>query len=140
MCLLRLFILVCFLLGLAVVIALIAGCGPNSPVPPRHEEGCTPPKVLAFCATWCQPCQRAQPTLRWLEQQGIEVVHIDVDLNPEMCRQYGVTSYPTFFVYICHRETVRTQDVNEVVRCMWWLKDKSHGPSHQTQELPQVPR
>ncbi len=145
MCLLRLLGFIIFLLGMAVVIALIVGCEPVSPVlppPPGHEQpvdpnqGCEPPKVLAFCATWCGPCQSAQPTLHWLEKQGIEVIHIDVDQHPELCQQYGVTSYPTFIVYICHKKPVRTQNINEVVQCMWWLKDKDHG---ETQALPQLP-
>ena len=137
MCLIRLFVLICFLLGLGVVLALIVGCEPNcpAPIPPKHQQGCTPPKVIAFCADWCGPCQQAQPTLRWLEQQGIEVVHVNVDQQPEMCRQYGVTSYPTFFVYVCGHDTVRTQNINEVVNCMYWLKDKHHAESP-SQELP----
>ena len=139
MCLIRLFLLICFLLGLAVVLTMLLGCksAAPAPLPPTpHEEGCLPPKVIAFCATWCGPCQRAQPTLAWLAKHGIEVIHVDVDQQPEMCRQYGVTSYPTFFVVICHRETLRTQDINTVVAACDWLKDKPNGTSHPTQELP----
>ena len=91
--------------------------------------------MVDLYADWCGPCQQAQPTLRWLEQQGIKVVHVNVDQQPEMCRQYGVTSYPTFFVYVCGHDTVRTQNINEVVNCMYWLKDKHHAESP-SQELP----
>jgi len=140
MCLIRLFIFLCFLLGFAVVLTMFVGCEPNHPAPtPPEHQGCTPPKVLAFCASWCSPCKQAQPTLRWLEKEGIEVVHIDIDQQPELARQYGITSVPTFFVYVCGHDTVRTQDVNVVVDCMFWLKDKHHGPQSSSQGLPQLP-
>lgn len=138
MCPIRRFILLCCLFGLTVALTMLMGCEPTAPAPtpPQREESCTPPKVLAFCATWCGPCQRAQPTLAWLAKHGVEVVHIDVDQRPELCKQYGVTSYPTFFLVVCHRETFRTQDVSAVVAACDWLKDKPDGTSHPTQELP----
>ncbi len=133
------------LILLLLAILLIAGCSPepNTPdsapdpaPPPKQGEGCTPPKVVAFCAKWCGPCREAQPTLKWLEKQGVTVVHVDVDKYPDICREYSVTSYPTFFVYVCHRDTVRTQDINKVVAACDWLKGDDHG---QTEEMPKLP-
>jgi len=132
------------LLVLAAIL-LFVGCSPepNTPdpaPPPKQGEGCTPPKVVAFCATWCGPCKAAQPTLKWLEKQGVTVVHVDVDKYPDLCREYGVTSYPTFFVYIFHRDTVRTQDIEEVVKACYWLKGNDKGDDHgQTEEMPKLP-
>ena len=109
-----------------LVLLLILGCEqpttPDPAPPPKQGEGCTPPKVVAFCMRGCEPCKRAQPTLAWLESKGVEIVHIYRDENPDLCRQYGVTSYPTFFVYICHKDDLRTQDIEDVVKACYWLK------------------
>ncbi len=132
-------------LGVVLSLAMILGCeppaphAPFAPVPQHDPHRCEPPKVVAFCAPWCGPCQQAQPTLAWLETKGVQVVHVNIDEQPELARQYGVTSVPTFFVYVCGKPTVRTQDVHEVVRCMTWLKDDAHGAT-QTKTVPQLPR
>ena len=39
----------------------------------------------------------------------------DIDENPAMARQYGVTSVPTFIVYVCGRKPLRTNDASDVV-------------------------
>ncbi len=36
-------------------------------------------------------------------------------VQPELAKQYGVTSVPTFVVYVCGKKTVRTQDISVVV-------------------------
>jgi len=100
----------CLLLAI-VALTLLAGCEN----PPREQRGCVRPKVIAFTATWCDPCKAAKPYLVQVEAAGVEVQIVDIDENPDMARQYGVTSVPTFFVYVCGRKTVRTQDVAVVV-------------------------
>ncbi len=137
MCLLR---LLGFILTVLFICWLITLLGCEQPVPqndpappPKIDQGCTPPKVVAFCADWCGPCQAAQPKLKWLESQGVEVVHVNVDQRRDLCREYQVTSYPTFFVYICHKPDLRTQDIDEVLNACYWLKDKQHG---QDEEVP----
>ena len=45
----------------------------------------------------------------------MDVEIIDIDAQPELAKQYGVTSVPTFFVYLCGKTAVRTQDISVVV-------------------------
>lgn len=96
---------------LLVLSPLLLGC--ENPQP--KNRGCVRPKVVAFTATWCGPCNAAKPALVEIEAAGVEVQVVDIDANPELARKYGVTSVPTFFVYICGRKVVRTQDVSVVV-------------------------
>jgi len=91
-------------------LTLLAGCEA-----PQQQRGCVRPKVIAFTATWCGPCKAAKPYLVQVEAAGVEVQIVDIDQNLELARQYGVTSVPTFFVYVCGKKAVRTQDVTVVV-------------------------
>ena len=101
------------LLALSALLVLIAGCATL----PKQEQrqGCRRPKVLAFTASWCVPCQRAKPALVQIKAAGVDVQIIDIDEQPELARQYGVASVPTFFVYVCGKKAVRTQDITVVV-------------------------
>lgn len=108
------------LAALAMVLC-IAGCeGPQ-----RQNSGpCSRPKVLAFTASWCVPCQRAKPVLVQIQAAGVEVAIIDIDARPDLAAKHGVTSVPTFFIYVCGKSTVRTQDVAVVVRCFPWMRPR----------------
>ena len=99
--------------ALISLLVLIAGCATL----PKQEQrqGCQRPKVLAFTASWCVPCQRAKPALVQIKAAGVDVQIIDIDEQPALARQYGVSSVPTFFVYVCGKEAVRTQDISVVV-------------------------
>ena len=102
----------------------IAGC--EGPQPQPNNCGpCSRPKVLAFTATWCVPCQRTKPVLVQIQAAGVDVEIIDIDARPDMAAKYGVTSVPTFFVYVCGKSTVRTQDISVVVRCFPWMRSRT---------------
>jgi thiol-disulfide isomerase/thioredoxin len=104
------------LLALIALLVVIAGCEPpqgSAPAPRPVNPPCV--KVLAFTASWCVPCQRAKPALVQIKASGVDVQIIDIDKQPELARQYGVSSVPAFFVYVCGREAVRTQDISVVV-------------------------
>jgi len=107
----RSFVTRVLLAALVLPLLCIAGCENSTP----HTEPCTLTKVIAFTATWCGPCQRAHPFLARIETQGVEVQIVDIDQHPELARKYGVTSVPTFFVYVHGQTTVRTQDISVVV-------------------------
>lgn len=99
----------------SVILAIVVGCErplPQSPAlpPPRCKM-----KVLAFTASWCVPCQKAKPVLAQVEAAGVEVQVVDIDAQSELARQYGVTSVPTFIVFLCGK-SVRTQDVANVLK------------------------
>lgn len=100
---------------LAILLALVAlttGCEASQEANQGH---CSRPKVLAFTASWCAPCQRAKPVLAQIQATGVEVEIIDIDAHPDLARKHGVTSVPTFIVYVCGKAPVRTNDIREVV-------------------------
>jgi thiol-disulfide isomerase/thioredoxin len=98
--------------ALFVLLALVAGCEAS-------QEGlqgrCSRPKVLAFTASWCAPCQRAKPALVQIQAAGVDVQIIDIDAHPDLARKHGVTEVPTFIVYVCGKAPVRTNDIRAVV-------------------------
>ncbi len=101
----------------------IAGCeGPPQQQP--NSGPCSRPKVLAFTASWCAPCQRAKPVLVQIQAAGVDVEIIDIDAQPNLAAKYGVASVPTFFVYVCGKSTVRTHDISVVVRCFPWMQPR----------------
>lgn len=58
------------------------------------------PVLVDFFATWCGPCKMIAPTLDQIAQErpDVKVCKIDVDQEPELAAQYGVTSIPTLMV------------------------------------------
>lgn len=98
-----------FLLPMCLVLAAVlwAGC-----IQPIDNER---PKVLVFSATWCDLCQRDKAMLVQVEAMGVEVQVIDIDACPDLAQKYGVTSVPTYFIYVNGRNTQRTNDVSVLV-------------------------
>ena len=59
-------------------------------------------KVLVdFFATWCGPCKMLSPILDEFESDrgDINVIKVDVDLEPELARSFGIMSVPTLILY-----------------------------------------
>jgi thiol-disulfide isomerase/thioredoxin len=57
-------------------------------------------ELLEFTATWCGPCQRISPMIMQLKRSGWPIRKIDVDKNPELAKQYGITAMPSFVLVI----------------------------------------
>ncbi|TQS41844.1 thioredoxin [Cryptosporangium phraense] len=60
------------------------------------------PVLVDFWADWCGPCHRVRPVLESLaaEWEGrVRVVSLDIDVNPNVTRDYGVLGAPTMILF-----------------------------------------
>lgn len=60
------------------------------------------PVLVEFSAEWCGPCKTVAPELKALADElrdKAKVVTIDVDRSPNIARELGVQSVPTFVVF-----------------------------------------
>jgi len=59
------------------------------------------PVLVDFYADWCGPCQQLAPVLEELaaELPDAKIVKVNVDENPALSRQYGISSIPNLLVF-----------------------------------------
>lgn len=52
--------------------------------------------VVKFGAAWCGPCRALKPVIEALSKEYADVVigDVDVDSNPNLSMNYGITSIP----------------------------------------------
>jgi thiol-disulfide isomerase/thioredoxin len=89
---------------------------PVQPVQPVLPVPVARPKVIAFGAEWCGACRAGQPILISLKRRGVDVERFNIDLRPDLVARYGIITIPVYFVIRSGHETVRTQDIDEVLR------------------------
>lgn len=59
------------------------------------------PAVVLFTADFCQPCKTQQmPALQRLvdEMDGVQVIEVDVQAEPDLASKWNVLSLPTTFI------------------------------------------
>lgn len=59
------------------------------------------PVLVDFYADWCRPCQRLAPLLEELaaETSAAKIVKVNVDHNPDLAAEYGISSIPSLKVF-----------------------------------------
>ena len=96
------------------LLCVLAGCEqPLAPTPPNGP--CKRPVMLVFTASWCGPCSKQKPLVAQIEAAGVDVRVYDVDENPAIARQYGITATPTYIFYLCGRNPFRTHNASDVL-------------------------
>jgi thioredoxin-like negative regulator of GroEL len=73
--------------------------------------------VLAFTATWCEPCRANAAEVNALRRRGLSVCDIDIDSNPIMAERHRIIVVPTYVVLDASgSEIMRTNQPSELAQ------------------------
>jgi len=68
------------------------------------------PVLVDFWAEWCVPCHMVSPVVEEIGTEkgdGLKVVKLNIDENPQATRQYGVMSIPSLVLFKDGQEVAR---------------------------------
>ena len=71
----------------------------NNEFRPEIEDGIV---LVDFYAQWCGPCRMISPVLEQLHEEydgKVKFVKVDIDVNPETAKEYGVMSIPNLLIF-----------------------------------------
>lgn len=57
--------------------------------------------IVDFYADWCGPCKRIAPNFVHLSENTDNIIcyKVNIDINKESGKEYGITSLPTFLFF-----------------------------------------
>lgn len=79
-------------------------------------------KIIRFTASWCGPCQALKMTLEG-EDLGLPVEVVDIDVNPELAREYQVRSVPTMVLVESYQPNKRLVGVHSLDAIKKWIAE-----------------
>ncbi|MEM6470337.1 MAG: thioredoxin family protein [Planctomycetota bacterium] len=87
--------------------------------------------LLKFGATWCPPCRMIDKELEILDEAGlpIEIRKIDVDEQPQMANDYGVSSIPRLILVQDGREIGDKLGFMPASKIQKWILDSADTDS-----------
>jgi len=83
------------------------------------------PTLVDFSAEWCGPCKIMKPILDDLKKKvgdGVTILKIDVDKNPQIASQLKIQGVPTLILYkngqIKWRQSgvVQARDLEQIIK------------------------
>jgi thioredoxin 1 len=57
------------------------------------------PVVVDFWAGYCPPCRALKPVLEKVSAEGVKVVTVDIEAEPELTEHFNVEMLPTLVVF-----------------------------------------
>jgi thioredoxin 1 len=71
--------------------------------------------LVDFFAEWCGPCKRFSPTLEKLSKEwtNVNFYKVDIEVLENVSEEEGITSMPTFVLYLKGKEVGRVSGASE---------------------------